>query len=70
MKSLAAKASFKAGSHVRAANLSHEINRQRPTVETLLLEAKIKREEKDLRTAIELLEKAEQILEGKELLWT
>jgi len=70
MKSLAAKAYFKAGSHVRAANLSHEINRQRPTVETLLLEAKIKREEKDLRTAIKLLEKAEQILEGKELLWT
>jgi glycosyltransferase involved in cell wall biosynthesis len=70
MKSLAAKAFFKAGSHIRAANLSREINRRRPTVETLLLEAKIKREEKDLRTAIKLLEKAEQILEGKELLWT
>jgi glycosyltransferase involved in cell wall biosynthesis len=70
MKSLAAKASFKAGRHIRAANLSHEINRQRPTVETLLLEAKIKREQKDLSSAIKLLEKAEQILEGKELLWT
>ncbi len=70
MKSLAAKASFKAGGHIRAANLSREINRQRPTVDTLLLEAKIKREQKDFNLAIKLLEKAEQILEGKELLWT
>ncbi len=69
MKSLAAKASFKAGSHIRAASLSHEINCQRPTVDTLLLEAKVKREQKDLSSAIKLLERAEQILEGKELLW-
>jgi glycosyltransferase involved in cell wall biosynthesis len=69
MKSLAANASFKAGGHIRAANLSHEINRQRPTVDTLLLEAKVKREQKDFNSAIKLLEKAEQILEGKELLW-
>jgi glycosyltransferase involved in cell wall biosynthesis len=69
MKSLAANASFKAGSHIRAANLSHEINRQRPTVDTLLLEAKVKREQKDFNLAIKLLEKAEQILEGKDLLW-
>ena len=69
MKSLAAKASFKAGSHIRAAHLSHEINRQRPTVDTLLLEAKIKSEQNDFSSAIKLLEKAEQILEGKELLW-
>ena len=69
MKSLAAQASFMAGSHIRAANLSHEINCQRPTVDTLLLEAKIKREQKDFNSAIKLLEKAEQILEGKEMLW-
>ncbi len=69
MKSLAANASFKAGGHIRAANLSHEINRQRPTVDTLLLEAKVKREQKDFNSAIKLLEKAEQILKGKELLW-
>jgi len=69
MKTLAAKASFNAGSHIRAAKLSREVNQQRPTVDTLLLEAKVKREEKDLKSAIELLEKAEQILEGKELLW-
>jgi len=70
MKTLAAKASFKAGGHIRAAELSCEVNRQRPTVDTLLLEAKVKREKNDFNSAINLLEKAEQILEGKELLWT
>ena len=70
MKTLAAKASFKAGGHIRAAELSREVNRQRPTVDTLLLEAKVKHEKKDFHSAIKLLEKAEQILEGKELLWT
>jgi glycosyltransferase involved in cell wall biosynthesis len=70
MKTLAAKASFKAGGHIRAAELSREVNRQRPTVDTLLLEAKVKREEKDFNSAIKLLEKAKQILEGKELQWT
>jgi glycosyltransferase involved in cell wall biosynthesis len=70
MKTLAAKASFKAGDHTRAATLSSEVNRQRPTVNTLLLEAKVNREEKNFNSAIELLKKAEQILEGKELLWT
>jgi len=70
MKTLAAKASFKAGGHIRAAELSREVNRQRPTVDTLLLEAKVEHEKKDFNSAIKLLEKAEQILEGKELLWT
>ena len=70
MKTLAAKASFKAGGHILAAELSREVNRQRPTVDTLLLEAKVKREKNDFNSAIKLLEKAEQILEGKELLWT
>jgi len=35
-----------------------------------LLEAKVKHEKKDFNSAIKLLKKAEQILEGKELLWT
>jgi hypothetical protein len=70
MKAQAAKAFFKAGGHARAAGLSCEVNQQRPTVDTLLLEAKVKREKKNLVSAIELLKRAEQILEGKELLWT
>ncbi len=65
MKALAAKALFKAGNHARAAQLSSHVNQQRPTVDTLLLEAKVDREKKKFNSAIELLKKAEQILEGK-----
>jgi len=64
MNRLAAKAFFKAGDYARAAQLSQSINRQRPAVDTLLLEAKIKRENKDFNSAIKLLETAEQILEN------
>jgi glycosyltransferase involved in cell wall biosynthesis len=64
MQRLAAKAFFKAANHKRAAELSHNLNRQRPTVDTLLLEAKIKRENEDFNSAIELLKSAEQILEN------
>ena len=64
MKSLAAKAFFKAADYTRAAELSHNINQRRPTVDTLLLEAKTKREQEDYNSAIELLKTAEQILEN------
>ena len=70
MKALAANAFFKAGGHARATELSCEVNQRRPTVDTLLLEAKVNREKKDFNSAIELLKRAEQILEGKELIWT
>jgi len=64
MQRLAAKAFFKAADYTRAAELSHNLNRQWPTVDTLLLQAKIKRENKDFNSAIELLKTAEQILEN------
>ncbi|OHB85288.1 MAG: hypothetical protein A2Z38_07055 [Planctomycetes bacterium RBG_19FT_COMBO_48_8] len=64
MKRLAARAFFKAGDHIQTAELSQSVNRQRPTVDTLLLEAKIKREKKDFDSAIKLLKTAEQILEN------
>ena len=64
MKALAAKAFYKAGDLTKASKLSSEVNQQRPTVNTLLLEAKVLREEKDFSLAIELLKRAEQILEG------
>ena len=67
MKSLATKAFFNAGGHTRAAELSCEVNQQWPTVNTLLVEAKVNREKNFLNSAIELLKRAEQILEGKEL---
>jgi len=62
MKTLAAKASYKAGDLNKALKLSSEVNQQRPTVNTLLLEARVNREKKNFSLAIELLEKAEQIL--------
>jgi len=63
MKTLAARAFYKAGDHAKAMELSKQINQQRPTVDTLLLEAKVARERKDINLAIELLQKAEQILQ-------
>lgn len=64
MKRLATKAFFQAGDHTRAAELCHNINQQHPTVDTLLLEAKIKRQKENFNSAIELLKKAEHILEN------
>ena len=70
MKTLAANALYKAGNKHLAAGLCEEINQQRPTVNTLLLEAKVKREEKKYDEAIELLMTAERTIEGTEYLWT
>jgi glycosyltransferase involved in cell wall biosynthesis len=64
MQRLAAKAFFKAANHTKAVELCHNLNLQRPTVDTLLLEAKIKRENEDFNSAIELLKRAEQMLEN------
>lgn len=62
MRTLAAKAFYKAGDHTKASKLSKEINQQRPTVDTLLLEAQVNREKKKLNKAIELLTRAEQTI--------
>jgi len=64
MQRLAAKAFFKASEHIKAAELCHNLNQRRPTVDSLLLEAKIKRENEDFNSAIELLKTAEQMLEN------
>lgn len=70
MKRLAAKAFFMASDHAKAEELCCEINRHQPTVEILLLEAKIKRENKKYNSAIKLLTMAANTLEGHELIWT
>lgn len=70
MNTLAAMSFFKAGNYIEAAKLSREVNHHRPTVDTLLLEATVRRKEKKFGEAIALLERAGQILEGKRLLWT
>jgi hypothetical protein len=68
MKSSAAEALFNAGDFGGAAELVAGINRQRPTVNTLLLEAKLKRRNRDFNTAIVLLKQAGEILAGSA--WT
>ena len=60
MKTLAARAYFEAGNPTQAARLSHEVNMERPTVDTLLLEAKTSRQRCDFKTAIHLLGQAER----------
>ena len=70
VKSRAAEAYFKAGEFDKAGEVARQLNERRPTVDTLLLEAKLKRCKKDFREAIVLLEEAERKLEGKELVWT
>jgi glycosyltransferase involved in cell wall biosynthesis len=70
MKSLAADALFRAGRYEKASQLCRRVNQSRPTVDTLLLEAKLKKKQKDFLTAVELLENAQAILEGKNLVWT
>lgn len=62
MKSMAARACFEAGDHAGADRLSREVNCERPTVDTLLLEAKVCRERQDFAAAIHLLTQAEQWL--------
>ena len=67
MSALAARAFFIAGEHARAAELSHGVNQRRATVDTLLLEAKVRREQRDFGSAIEFLRTAEQMLSDPDL---
>jgi glycosyltransferase involved in cell wall biosynthesis len=69
MQSLAARAWFKAGVYEKAAELATDINQHRPTVDMLLLEAKIHRKREDYNSACMVLERAKDILEGSELVW-
>lgn len=64
MKATAARAHFEAGHRVEAGRLSREVNRMRPAVDTLLLEAKVLRREGNFAEAIRLLSQAEQWLSG------
>ena len=64
MKARAARAYFHAGNPAGADRLSREINQVRPTVATLLLEAKVCREQRDYVRAIRLLSQAEDWLSG------
>jgi hypothetical protein len=69
MRGLAARSFYKAGEFERALEYSRLVNEERPTVDTLLTEAKICRARNEFDTAISLLEQAEEILEGRQLQW-
>ncbi len=69
MKGLAAEAYFKAGNFDKSVELTSELNQRRATVDTLLLEAKLRRRDKDFGSAMRLLGRAEEILEGTEPTW-
>jgi hypothetical protein len=71
MKSRAAEAFYRAGEFGKAGELASEVNGKKPTVDTLLLEARLRRASKDFDGSIALLEEAERILvsKGKELVW-
>jgi glycosyltransferase involved in cell wall biosynthesis len=70
MKSRWANALYHAGQYERSAEIIGEVNSQRPTVSTLLMEARLQQKKEDFWQAVDLLQKAEQILEGTELAWT
>jgi glycosyltransferase involved in cell wall biosynthesis len=63
VKGLAARSFYKAGDFQRALDYSGQVNRQRPTVDTLLTEAKIWRARNEFGKAAGLLEQAANILE-------
>jgi glycosyltransferase involved in cell wall biosynthesis len=70
MKTRCANALYYAGQYERAAGIVGEVNSKRPTVSTLLIEARARCKKEDFCGAIDLLKKAEEILEGSELAWT
>jgi glycosyltransferase involved in cell wall biosynthesis len=70
MRGLAARSFYKAGEFEKALKYSRLVNEERPTVDTLLTEAKIRRARNEINAAMNLLEQAEEILVGRQLQWT
>lgn len=70
MKTRWANALYHAGRYENAVRIVGQVNSKRPTVSTLLMEARARRKKEDIDGAIHLLEKARQVLEGSELAWT
>jgi hypothetical protein len=63
MKKLAAKAFYQAKDYNRAGKLCSQVNQHKPSVDTLLLEAKLRRRDKNYDSAIELLTTAKNTLQ-------
>lgn len=70
LKSLAAEAFFKAEQFEKSAQICRQVNFDRPVVDTLLLEARVNKRMNNADAAIDLLERANHILEGMEPAWT
>jgi len=70
VRPLAADAHYRSGNHQRARELCGQDNDLCPTVETLLLEGRLHRRAKDPASAIPLLERAVDSIDGRESLWT
>lgn len=70
IKGLAAYAFFKADDYAKALQYSQHVNERRPTVDTLLTQGKVHRRRNEFKETTALLEKAEGILEGRQLQWT
>jgi glycosyltransferase involved in cell wall biosynthesis len=69
MKSETARCCLKSGNYKKALQYSHQVNIERPSVDTLYIEALVHKNQKNFCKAIELLEEAQNILEGKYIPW-
>lgn len=69
MKGFAASACHRAGDYKKALELSRYVNGIKPTIDMLLLEAKLLHKQNETAKAIELLERAESILEPRTIAW-
>lgn len=69
MKSHAAAAFYHCGEYEKAIKFSREVNTQKPTVDTLFLEAMVLRKQKEFEKSIKLLEHAEEILNPGKIEW-
>jgi glycosyltransferase involved in cell wall biosynthesis len=66
MRTRRANALYRAGRYDPAGQWADAINRQRPTAASLMLEARIRRKQNRIPEALELYQKARDILEGSE----
>lgn len=67
MKGRCANALYHGRRYEQAAEIVGQLNRTRPTVATLLIEARARRKMEDCKSAIRLFKQAQDILEGREL---
>ncbi len=70
MNTMCANALFMAGYLDKAIEILRSVNEQRATVSTLLLQGKIYHKQNNLIEAIEQLEAAKYLIEGKTAVWT